>query len=179
MTTTKFLTAAAIMCAGMGAFAQQTATQVCTATVNVITPISITATNSVLDFGTIAVDPSAGGSVILSYAGGRSTTGKVTAVDNATNAGKALNLTVAGEGSYLYNITLPASIVVTNGTPAQDMTVNAWTCSSAATKTAGTFGGALSSGSQQIQLGATLTVAPAQPKAVYTNAGFNVTVQYQ
>ena len=154
--------------------AQVTATAATSATI--ITPISIDWATD-MNFGNIAVQASTGGTVTLdAEAGalGRSTGGDggvtLPAFDNGTVS--AASFVVTGQAGYTYEITLPGSVVITNGTPAEDMTVNAFTSTPNAT-------GTLTAGTETLYVGATLTVAAAQPAGVYTNlTDLAVTVNY-
>ncbi|WP_343305613.1 DUF4402 domain-containing protein [Chitinophaga niabensis] len=150
-----------------GAFAQETASA--TATATIVTPISITKTAD-MNFGNVAVRSSTAGSVILTPAGARTTTGGVTLpANNGTVAAAAF--TIGGTGNYTYSITLPSTdLTITSG--ANTMTVNAFTSNPSAV-------GTLSSGSQTLTVGATLNVSAAQPAGTYVSTvPFDVTVNY-
>jgi hypothetical protein len=147
--------------------AQSTATA--TATATVITPISI-AKNTDMSFGNIAVQASTGGTVVLAPAGTRTSTSGVT-LPAAGGTVAAASFTVTGSGSSTYAITLPTSVTLTHSGGAQTMTAGSFTSNPSAT-------GTLSSGTQDIAVGATLTVAAGQLAGVYTSGNFNVTVNY-
>ena len=140
-----------------------------TATATIVTPISIT-TDANMNFGNIAVS-AAPGTVVLTPAGGRTPTGGVTlpAVGGTVSAAV---FTVAGTPAYTYAITLPAAATtVTSG--ANTMTVDTFTSTPAGT---GTLDG---TGSQALQVGATLNVAANQPSGTYVSGTpFTVTVNY-
>jgi hypothetical protein len=119
------VTAAVVIGFTNSSFAQASATA--SASANIITPISITKTVD-MNFGNVAVSGSVAGTVVLAPAGTRTTggAGGVTLPSNTgTVSGASFN--VAGQASYTYAITLPASCVITDGT--HNMTVNAFTSS--------------------------------------------------
>ena len=151
-------------------FAQASATASATATI--ITPISI-AKNVDMRFGNVAVTAATGGTVILAPAGIRTTggAGGVT-LPATTGTVSAADFTVTGQASYTYAITLPSSATLSDGS-GHTMTVNAFTSSPSATGTL------TSGGTQDLTVGATLTVSAAQASGTYTNAtGVPVTVNY-
>ena len=147
--------------------AQTTATA--TATATIITPISISK-NADMSFGNIAVQAATGGTVILAPAGTRSSTSGVT-LPSTVGTVSAATFTVTGSGSLTYSITLPSSVTLTHSGGVQTMAAASFTSTPSAT-------GTLSSGTQDIAVGATLTVAAGQLAGVYTSGNFNVTVNY-
>ena len=147
--------------------AQSTATA--TATATIVTPISI-AKNTDMSFGNIAVQTATGGTVVLAPAGTRTRTSGVT-LPATTGTVTAASFTVTGNGSYTYAITLPTTVTLTHSGGVQTMTASSFTSNPSGT-------GALSSGTQDISVGATLTVAAAQLAGVYTSGNFSVTVNY-
>lgn len=148
--------------------AQATATAVASATV--VTPISITKDED-LDFGNISVQASTGGTVILTPAGTRTRTGGVTLPAIAGNVTSAV-FVVTGSGTYTYAITLPTTVILTRTSGTETMTASSFTSTPSGT-------GALTAGSQEITVGATLTVAAGQAAGVYTSGTpFGVTVNY-
>ena len=147
--------------------AQSTATA--TATATVISPISITK-NADMSFGNIAVQAGTGGTVVLATAGTRTSTSGVT-LPSTTGTVAAAAFTVTGSGSLTYAITLPATVTLTHSGGVETMTAGSFTSNPSAT-------GTLSSGTQDIAVGATLTVAAGQLGGVYTSGNFNVTVNY-
>jgi hypothetical protein len=147
--------------------AQSTATA--TATATVITPISITK-NADMSFGNIAVQAGTGGTVVLAPAGTRTSTSGVT-LPSTTGTVAAAAFTVTGSGSLTYAITLPTSVTLTHSGGVETMTAGSFTSNPSTT-------GTLSSGTQDIAVGATLTVAAGQLGGVYTSGNFNVTVNY-
>lgn len=140
------------------------------ATASAIEVIPITISNSAnMNFGNISVGSTAG-SVILAPSGVRSAVGGVTlpvltgTVDNAA-------FTVSGSVSATYSISLPSSYTITSGT--KTMIINAFTSDPSG------IGTISSSGSQILNVGATLNVGAGQAAGTYTNTnGFQVTVNY-
>ena len=163
------LSALVLTAFAVNANAQATATA--TATATIVTPISITK-NVDMNFGNIAVSAASGGTVILAPAGTRTTggAGGVT-LPAVTGTVTAASFTVNGNGSYTYAITLPSSPVTLTGPAAATMDATAFTSTPSAT-------GTLTGGTQNLLVGATLTVAAAQAAGVYTSGNFNVTVNY-
>jgi hypothetical protein len=152
------------------AFAQESATATSSSTV--VTPISITSSNAGLLFGNIAVKSTGGGgTVILGTDGVRASTAGVTLPATAGTFNEA-TFTVGGEADYTYAITLPtASFDLTDGG------TNTMAVSDAVSAPAST--GTLATGSDEISVGATLTVASAQVAGTYTNTtDLIVTVNY-
>jgi Domain of unknown function (DUF4402) len=148
-------------------YSQEIATA--TATATVITPISISK-NADMSFGNIAVQSATGGTVVLTPAGTRTNTSGVT-LPSTTGTVTAAAFTVTGSGSSTYAITLPSSVTLTHSGGVETMAASSFTSNPSAT-------GALSSGTQDIAVGATLTVAAGQLAGVYTSGNFNVTVNY-
>jgi hypothetical protein len=148
-------------------YSQEIATA--TATATVITPISILK-NADMNFGNIAVQSATGGTVVLDPAGTRTSTLGVT-LPSANGTVSAAAFTVTGSGNSTYAITLPSSVTLTHSGGVETMAASSFTSNPSAT-------GALSSGTQDIAVGATLTVAAGQLAGVYTSGSFDVTVNY-
>jgi hypothetical protein len=122
-----------------------------------------------LNFGTVQIGSTAG-TVILTPDGVRSKTGGVSLL-SPTGTVQVGSFTVSGTPSSTYTISLPSSYTISSG--ANNMTVNAFSSSPSG---AGILS---SSGSQTINVGATLNVGASQTPGTYTNAsGFSVTVNY-
>lgn len=140
-----------------------------TASATILTAISITKTVD-MNFGNISVQAATGGTVILSTAGVRSTTGGVTLPATGGTV-TAASFTVGGEGAYTYSITLPVTAhTISSG--ANSMTVTAFLSNPATI-------GTLTAGTQTLTVGATLNVTAAQANGLYiSETGFNVTVNY-
>ena len=165
-----FIAAMILVTVATNVNAQATATA--TASATVVTPISIV-NNTNMNFGNIAVQASTGGTVALSAAASATRTaggaGGVT-LPNVTGTVTSAKFTVSGTANYTYTITLPGSAVVLSS-GANNMNATSFINSAA-----GTLDG---TGNQIFYVGATLTVAAAQPAGAYTTATpFNVTVNY-
>jgi hypothetical protein len=153
-------------------FAQASASATATASATIVTPISIAkATNGDMSFGNIAVGAS-GGTVVLSPAGSRTETGGVTLPTTVTGTVAAASFDVTGQGNYTYAITLPSSAVtLTRSGGSETMTIDNFTSTPDGT-------GTLSSGSDNIKVGATLNVGASQVAGTYTSDTFTVSVVY-
>ena len=150
--------------AGHQAFA---ATATGNASASVITPIAISET-SALAFGKI--DASTGGTVTVSTGGVRSKTGAVVLVSTGSTQNQG-TFHVTGAGSSTYSITLPADGVVNLSDGASHtMAVNTFVSNPSGT-------GTLSSGAQDVNVGATLIVASAQVAGNYSGT-YSVSVDY-
>jgi hypothetical protein len=145
---------------------QNSASATGTATTRIITPISLTYVSS-LNFGDVVAGSSAG-TVVLTTAAARTSTGGATLGNSTGVAAAAFN--VGGQGSSTYAITLPASAAtITSGS--NTMTVDTFTSNPAGT-------GTLSSGgAQALAVGGTLNVGASQATGTDTGT-FNVTVAY-
>ena len=163
---THFYAVIAMITCTAGAFAQG-ATETFNAEATVVTPISITV-DSDLNFGTIAVSATTGGTAVFDTSGVLTTTGGVTLPADAVDTPTAAAFTVNGEADYTYSITLPAPFDITE-TVASTATMTV-TLSEAAT-------GTLTLGTETVTLGAQLDVAAAQAGGIY-NGTFDVTVDY-
>lgn len=153
------------------AMAQETATTSATVTATIIAPISISKTGTDLSFGNVI---KGAGAIVLAPAGTR--TGPAALLPgNQAGTVTAAVFTVSGEGSNTYSIALPSAdytITNTTGAGAETMIVNAFTSTPSSA-------GALTTGSQELRVGATLNVTGTQVSGVYTNlTGFDVTVAY-
>ena len=151
-------------------FAQATASANAHATI--VTPIGIAWVDD-MNFGNVAVTDVAG-TVILAPDDSRTITGGVT-LPVVTGTVTAATFTVTGTPAYTYAITLPTDDHVIENTTAgvQTMIVNVFTSDPTPT-------GALDgSGTQQLNVGATLNVGALQEAGVYTSVTpFDVTVNY-
>lgn len=158
-----------ILITGFTSSCYSQATATATATATVVTPITISKTAD-MSFGNIAVNASTGGTVVLAPAGTRTSTSGVTLPATGGTV-TAAAFTVDGTGSYTYAITLPSAATLTRASGSETMTANSFTSNPSAT-------GTLSSGTQNISVGATLTVTAGQVAGVYTSGNFSVTVNY-
>ena len=151
-------------------FAQ--ATDIASASANIITPISIVKTVN-MNFGNVAVSAINAGTAILAPGGTRTTGGAGGVTLPATNGTvTAATFTVSGQASYTYAITLPAPCYITDGS-SNTMLVNNFTSNPSATGTLST------GGIQTLTVGATLNVSAGQAAGAYTNAtGVPVIVNY-
>ena len=105
-------TAILLIASASTSFAQSTATA--TATAIIVSPISLTK-NVDMNFGNVAVQTAAGGTVVLATDGSRTKTGGVT-LPNVAGSPAAASFTVDGQGAYTYAITLPSSaLTITSG----------------------------------------------------------------
>ncbi|MBK8727438.1 MAG: DUF4402 domain-containing protein, partial [Holophagaceae bacterium] len=137
-----------------------------TVTAVVIGPITIANTQA-LHFGT-AVRGTVAGTIVLTPAGVRSSTGGVTLMTGAPLATPA-SFTVTGNANSTFAITLPASAPLTSG--ANSLNASAFTSTPSLT-------GSLSAGgTQSLAVGGTLNVAANQAEGDYAGT-FNVTVAY-
>lgn len=163
------LIATAILMTGFATASYAQATATATATATIVSPISIIK-NTDMSFGNIAVQAATGGTVVLAPAGTRTSTSGVT-LPATTGTVTAAAFTVNGTGTYTYAITLPSTSTLTRASGTETMTASSFTSNPSGT-------GALSAGTQDISVGATLTVAAGQVAGVYTSGNFNVTVNY-
>ncbi len=162
-----FALTVAFLALTISTFAQVSATATTSATV--ITPIAIAKTVD-MNFGSIAVSPTLAGTVVLATGGTRTKTGGVT-LPAVTGTVAAAAFTVSGLGTSTYSITLPGTITLT-GNPSGSMTVGTFVSNPAGT-------GALTAGTQTVQVGGTLNVGAAQAAGTYTNStDMTVTVNY-
>ena len=173
------LFAAIVMMAGFTTkvMAQATVTGT-TAGAKIIVPLALTQT-AVLHMGTMSVLAGTAGTCILSTNNIRTTGGAGGVTLSAMNP-PSTNAAyhVVGEPLYDYAITLPASINVSNGTPADDMLINALTTKCLSESSDGLIGTLLAvDGDDDFTVGGTLNVAAGQTAGVYAGA-FNVTVNY-
>lgn len=142
------------------------------ATVNVVSSLRITK-NQDLSFGTV-VPSGSGGTVVLAPAGARTVSGGVSF--SLADVGRQAKFTVTGDSNATYAISLPASITIQKNllsgllTGPGSMVVDGFTSDPAGT-------GQLVSGTQVLQIGATLHVAANQVPGAYSGL-FNVTVEY-
>ena len=165
----------ALVMAG-GAMAVDTQEATASATATVITPLTI-ANNTALIFGSIAQNKGLAGTVVVTPASGRSTTGGALLPAVGT-AGAAATFTVTGEGTSAYTITLPTTDLVLNGTVASTtMMMNTFTVAEGAVGTVLGTTGTLDGGTGNLNVGATLVMTAAQSSGTYTGS-FPVTVAY-
>ncbi len=152
-------------------FGQSTATG--TATATMITPINIVKNgNGELNFGTLGASGTAG-TVEVAPNGTRTPSLGIKAIGGGVTAA---SFTVSGDGSRTYSIVLPtAPYVLTNttGTGHETMDVTGFVSDPDGT-------GTLSTGTQTLNVGATLNVKANQVAGTYTNSTpFEVKVNYE
>jgi hypothetical protein len=138
-----------------------------TATATIVTPITITKTAD-MNFGNLAVDAVTGGSVELTPAGGRIPASGVT-LPATTGTVSAAAFTIDGNAGYAYSISLPGLVVLNHSGAFESMVADTFVS---------TASGTLTTGSEDITVGATLWVAAGQLDGVYTSSDFDVTVNY-
>lgn len=133
-------------------------------------PAQTLGNTSALSFGSFTAG--AGGSITVSPAGTRMKTGSVILVSQGAGA-SAAQFTVSGTPGASFSISLPVdgSVFLSDGA-AGSMALNGFTSSPSGS-------GVLSGGgTQQVNVGATLTVGNAQAAGSYSGS-FNVTVNYE
>lgn len=164
-TTIKIL---AVLVAMVGFSAASYAQSAADASVTIIAPLTIQKAGD-LSFGNVAVGQT-GGTVVITPAGSRSSTGDVqlSPANPGTITAASFNLT--GQGTYGFSITLPADGTVTVSDGTNTMALNSFTSNPSGS-------GALTAGAATIGVGATLVVAGGQPTGAYTGT-FVVTVAY-
>jgi hypothetical protein len=148
------------------------ATDTGTANARIVTPITITAAPTPMNFGDI--QPEAGATTVTLSTGGVATPSGATVVTGSPSQGV---FTVTGTAAATYSITLPADGTVSltgPGSPATDMAVNGFNHDAGGTPTIG--GG----GSSTLNIGAVLSVAGSATQTAGDYSGtYDVTVDYQ
>jgi Domain of unknown function (DUF4402) len=158
-------------------FGQAAVTATANASAHIITPITITAPVDLV-FGTVAVNASSGGTVVIDVDGGRTSTGGITLPNFDKGTPTAAKFTVSGEGNYTYSIQIPTTLILTKSAGVT-MTVDHFVSTPITDQETGMGTGTLSSGTQDIYIGATLNVAAGQTSGTYSNTtGLIVTVDY-
>lgn len=165
----KAAVAAAVMGVAVPAYAQDSATA--DSSVTIIVPLEIAKTAD-LNFGTVARPITGSGTVSINpTTGARVVSGSAAAVAGGTTGRAAFNVT--GDGARAYTATIPASFVLTNGTPADDITV----ALASSLGSTGSVVTALTAGAQTIGVGGDFTITAATPAAQYDGT-FTVSVAY-
>jgi hypothetical protein len=164
-----FFAAIAMIAFTTNAVAQSSASTTAASSARVITPITITQTVD-MNFGNL-VATAAGGSIVLPTTGERSGDAAILlGTQNGTVT--AAQFTVTGEADYTYAITLPSAFNVSNEDLSATMEIGAFVSSPDGT-------GTLTSGTETLKVGATITLGTNQASGVYTNASdLAVTVYY-
>ena len=149
-------------------FAQSNASASAPAEARIVAGIAI-ANNANLAFGQVVRSAAAGTVVLNPSTNDRTATGGVTLGQNA--GFNAAQFTVTGEPAYKFQLTVPSSINISNGSAT--MKVDGFTTSLASNQ------GTLDvSGTTVFSLGATLNVDANQATGTYSGS-FNVTAAYQ
>jgi hypothetical protein len=165
--------AGALLLSAVASESHAQATATASATAVIVTPISISKTAD-MHFGNLAVSASNLGDVTLAPAGTRIATGGVT-LPAVTGSPAAASFTVSGEANYTYAISLPSSAIqlVHSTNSLLDMDAHTFVSSPATTGTLS------ATGTQTLNVGATLDVAAGQAAGTYTTGtNFAVTVNY-
>jgi len=129
----------------------------------IIAPLAISNTAG-LNFGTVAPG-SESATVVLATDGTRTCAAALTCLDENHQAAA---FAVTGQSSYSYDITVPASVTMTDGGS------NSMTATLSGSKSSGT----ITDGTDSFTVGGTLTVAGSQAAGSYTGS-FTVEVAYQ
>jgi hypothetical protein len=132
----------------------------------IVTPLEITK-NVDLVFGNIA-SGSGTGTVTVAADGTRNGNGSIILIETG-NTNTAAQFSIIGHAFTAFAITIPALVVISNGT--SQMTVSNFISDLGATSTLN------SSGEASLNIGATLTVNPGQEPGLYTGS-FEVTLAY-
>lgn len=162
------LAAIALLVPAGSAMAQSSASANANATATIITPITLV-NNADLRFGEV-VASTAVGTVVISSAGAKSTTGGVTALSGLPHG--AAQFSVGGGANRTFSITIPTTdVTITKITSTETMTVNAFTSD------LGTSSTLSAGGAATLNVGGTLNVGASQVTGSYTGS-FSVTVAY-
>jgi len=135
------------------------------ASATVLTPIEIVVGTNAMNFGDVAGDKDIDTTVVLTTAGATSSPDGASAAGSPT----AGDFTVNGSGTLAYTIDAIADTTLTG--PGAAMTVSAFTDSLGGV-------GALTGGTQDFTVGATLTINAGQVAGAYSGT-YDVTVNYQ
>ena len=147
--------------------AQQSSSSTASIRASIVNPITIYK-NADLEFGNILISTKNGGFVTISPVGTRTTSGGVTLTSGNSSAA---NFTINGQDNYTYTITLPET-ATNNNINSKYYTLDNFASNLPSNVT-------LSSGTQNVSVGATLTVEPAEIEGSYTTTtSFNLTVNY-
>jgi hypothetical protein len=132
-----------------------------------------------MHFGTMSI-PTAPTDIILSTNTTRTATSpsSINLVDQPPYSSVA-TYTVAGSSDATYAIVLPpdGTVTLSNGSPANDMSVVNFTARSSLASVDSPTGTLSSSGEDKFVVGATLKLGESQPSGVYTGS-FNITINY-
>lgn len=168
----------ALLCS-VTATAQTSATANADAVADIVEGIVLQRTAD-LNFGDISPSVAAGGTVIVSPAGVRTSTGSVTLINNAANPAQAaaynvLLLSNGGNKKFWIQLPLNGTVAISSGSGTMD--VNDFTASRPCAQTGATppGPGPCAQAPNTLEVGATLLVGANQPVGLYSGT-FNVTV---
>ena len=170
MKTSMKLFALGMILLGFAANVNAQVSATATSTATIVTPIAINKTVD-MNFGNVAINNQVG-TVILAPESTRTFTGGIT-LPVVTGTVTAASFNVTGQADYTYSITLPSSVLLTRQNGSETMTVDEFTSTPTPT---GKLNG---SGSQVLNVGATLNVGASQVAGTYVSGTpFTVTVNY-
>ena len=139
-----------------------------TGTANIVAPLNVTS-GSELDFGDVAPDLSAAGTVEIQTDGTKVCGNGITCFD--TTPATVATFSVSGFDGSVYNIVIPSTIDLEGTDTADGHSMTATLVASKST-------GILTGGSDSFSVGGTLTVGADQAPGSYA-ASFLVSIQYQ
>jgi len=147
------------------------------AAANVIFPLTLTQ-NTSLHFGTFSVN-SSDGTVVVATSTGRSATGGVS-LSTCLPASHVATYTVTGQADATYAVTLPTSFIIhIGGNPLTISDIKAYLANSGYDQDSSTgISGTLTSGTDQITIGATLNVPGETNPAGYYTGTFDIDIAY-
>jgi hypothetical protein len=138
--------------------------------VTITNPISIYQSSN-LNFGGITVSPNSGGSIVLDPDGKETSKGGVSI--NGDGDGAPASFVISGQGGYTYSISIPSDTISLDEESAGLLNISNFTTSPDIT------GPMLQSGTQKINVGATLNVEKAEESGTLTEEiPFDVQVNY-
>ena len=136
--------------------------------VTIVTPIAVQQVTA-LNFGSIALNSTAAGTMTLSTTNVRTPPGSIDAVTSGGQTPAAAQFSVSAQSGYTYAVTLPSSATLSSGT--NTVTVNAFTTGSSLSSLTAT------GSAQTYTVGATLNVPANAAAGTYTGT-FTVTAAY-
>jgi hypothetical protein len=159
--------------ASNSAFAQSNTSSVAASgSVTLIRPLTITK-NADLNFGRI-VKPASGTGTVTMANTSDTAVAAVGAVALAGISTSRAKFTINGEGGQVVNVTVPANVVISDGTPADNITVTLNPDLGASVTLSNALAAA---GSASLNIGGNLSVPNANSTGLYTGS-FTVTVAY-
>ena len=151
----------------------QSASTTGSGSITVIRPLTVTK-NADLHFGTVVRPSTGSGSVVISAAGARSTTGGVVGLSSGDSP-QAAQFTVDGEGGQSISVTIPATFSIANGSDTLTVTTSNNLTGSAAAQTLSNALG--SAGSLVFKVGGSVPVAATSSTGLYSGT-FTVSAAY-